>query len=137
MSYLHTPLQGNRSCHFTWQVHTLHFTLKTSNLTSSLISEISVRHQFVRLPLCCLLSPGNNMERNIGGKVQPLVPYYQYPPLMSWASITRWDLLLEKLLYLFIHCNAYFHAQIFYICYGNGTTGIIMQNNVFQYVCSI
>ena len=44
-----------------------------------------VRHHCVRVPLRCHLSHSNNMERDIGGKVQPLLPYHQHPLLMLWA----------------------------------------------------
>ena len=43
----------------------------------------------VGLPLCCHLSHGNMMQRNIGGKVQPLLPYLQHLPLTLWASIIK------------------------------------------------
>ena len=46
------------------------------------------RHHSVTLPLCCHVSQGNRMERNIGGKVQPLLPYHHHSPLTSWANIT-------------------------------------------------
>ena len=45
-----------------------------------------VRHCCVRLPLCCHLSHGNNMEQNIGGKIQLLLPHHQHPPLISWTN---------------------------------------------------
>ena len=41
--------------------------------TLLLHTHFHVRHHFVRLPLCCHLSHGNNMQWNIGGNVYPLV----------------------------------------------------------------
>ena len=38
---------------------------------------------------CCRLSHGNDMYQDIGGKVQPLLLYHQYPLLMSWANIKK------------------------------------------------
>jgi len=46
-------------------------------------------HTFVRLPLCCHLSHSNKMLWNTVGKVQPLLPSHQHPPLTSWANIER------------------------------------------------
>ena len=37
-----------------------------------------LRCHCVRLSLCCHLSHGNKMEWNIGGNVQPLLPYHQH-----------------------------------------------------------
>ena len=50
----------------------------------------------VRLPLCCHLSHDNEMERDIGEKVQPLLPSHQYPPPMLWASIIKYEALLSE-----------------------------------------
>ena len=44
---------------------------------------------FVRLPLCCHLSHSNKMQWDIGGKVQPLLPYHQHPSLTFWANIIK------------------------------------------------
>ena len=41
-----------------------------------------VRSHLVRLSLCCHLSHSNKTLWNIGGKVQPLLPYYQHLPQM-------------------------------------------------------
>jgi len=41
---------------------------------------------FVRMPFCCHLSHSSKMEWNTGGKLQPLLPYHQYPPLTLWAN---------------------------------------------------
>jgi len=46
------------------------------------------RHHSVRLPLCCDLSHSNNTKWGTGGKVQPLLPYQQPPP-MSWADTIK------------------------------------------------
>ena len=48
-----------------------------------------VRHHPVRVPLCCHLSHGNNMEWDIGGKVQPLLPYQHHQPLKLWVNIIK------------------------------------------------
>ena len=48
-----------------------------------------VRHHSVRLLLCCHLSYGNKMKWNIGGNVQPLLPYHQHPVLTRWANILK------------------------------------------------
>ena len=53
-----------------------------------------VRGHFVRLPLCCHQSHGNSMQQNIGGKVQPLLPYHQHLPLTLWTNIIKWKALL-------------------------------------------
>jgi len=37
--------------------------------------------------VCCHLSHGNKMQGDIGGKVQPLLPYYQHPPLMKQEAL--------------------------------------------------
>ena len=56
-----------------------------------------VRFCFVRQPLCCCLSCGNNMEQNIGRKVQLLLLYHQHPPLMLWGNMIKQEaLLLEQ-----------------------------------------
>jgi len=34
------------------------------------------------------------MYQNVGGKVQPLLPYYQYLPLTLWAEIIKQEALL-------------------------------------------
>jgi len=33
------------------------------------------------------LSHGNKIQKNIGEKVQPLLPNHQHPPLTLWANI--------------------------------------------------
>ena len=55
-----------------------------------------VRHHFVRLLLCCHLSHGNNVQWNIGRKVQHLLPYHQRLPLTLWANVIKQEALLSK-----------------------------------------
>ena len=55
-----------------------------------------VRCYSVRVPLCCHLSHSNNMPRNAGGKVQPLLLSHQQSPLTSWADIKQEALLSEQ-----------------------------------------
>ena len=50
----------------------------------------------VRLPLCCRLSHGNNMQWNTGGKVQPPLLHHQHSPPMSRANIIKWKALLSE-----------------------------------------
>jgi len=46
------------------------------------------------------------MQRNIGGKAQPLLPYHQHPPLTPWANIIKQEALLsEEFLYFHIIYN--------------------------------
>jgi len=65
-----------------------------------------VRQHSVRPPLCC---HHTEMERDIGGKVQPPLPYRRHPPLTSWANtLTREALLSEQPSYL-CHKSALHH----------------------------
>jgi len=45
-----------------------------------------IRCHFVRRPLCCHLLQSN---RNVDGKVQPLLPYHHHLPLMPWTNIIK------------------------------------------------
>jgi len=64
-------LIGVSGCHF--------FRVKKFSFTPLFHPHFHVRHHSVPLPLCCHLSHCNNMEWNIGGRVQPLLPYHQHP----------------------------------------------------------
>ena len=55
-----------------------------------------VRCHSIRLALCCHLSHGNNMQRGIGEKVQPMLPSHQDSPLTLWANITTQEALLSE-----------------------------------------
>ena len=59
------------------------------NYTPLFHTHFRVRRHFVRLPHCCHLLHGNEIEWNISGKVQPLLPYQQHSPLTSWANIIK------------------------------------------------
>jgi len=64
--------------------------------TPLLHTHFHVRCQSVRLSLCWHLSHGNKMQWDIGGKAQPLLPYHQHPPLMSWTNIIKQEALLSE-----------------------------------------
>lgn len=68
-------------CHF--------FCTEELNSRPVLHRHFHVRCHSIRLALCCHLSLGNKMEQNGGGKVQPLPPYCQHPPLMPWAHLIK------------------------------------------------
>ena len=36
------------------------------------------------------------MSWNTGGKVRPLLPHHQHPPLTSWANTIQWEALLSE-----------------------------------------
>ena len=63
------------------------FHMEQVNCTCLFHTHFHVRHHSVRLPFFFHLSHNNKMEWNTGGKVQPLLPYQQYPLSMSWANI--------------------------------------------------
>jgi len=65
-------------CHF--------FCMEELTCTPLLHSHFHGKHHCARLPLCCRLSQGNNMEQNIGGNIQPLLPSHQHPPLTLWTN---------------------------------------------------
>jgi len=60
------------------------FCMETFSDTPLLHTHFHVRCQSVRLPLCCHLSHGNNMEWDIVGKVQPLLSYHQHRLTTLW-----------------------------------------------------
>lgn len=57
--------------------------------TPCLCTCFHIKGRYVRLPLCFHLSHGHKIERCICGKVQPLLPCHQHPPLLRWANITK------------------------------------------------
>jgi len=58
---------------------------------------VSMSDTILSLPLCCHLSHGNKMSQNIGGEVQPLLPYHHHLPLVLWAIVIKQKaLLLEQ-----------------------------------------
>ena len=75
-------------CHF--------FCMEEFSSTPLLHPHFHVRRNFVRLSLCCHLSHGNKIWWNTGGKVQPLLPYHQYPPLMVWTNTIKYEALLPE-----------------------------------------
>jgi len=71
-----------------WQQSELLFNMEEFSDTPLLHKHFHIRCHFVRLSFCCHLSHGNNMDWDIGGKVQPLLPY-KHPPLTLWANIVK------------------------------------------------
>jgi len=55
-----------------------------------------IRQHSVRLSLCCHLSRGNERNRDIAGKLQPLLPSHQHPPLTLWASSIKQEASLSE-----------------------------------------
>ena len=72
------------------------FCMEEFSSTALLHPHFHVRRHSVRVPLCCHLSHSNNMPRNAGGKVQPLLLSHQQSPLTSWADIKQEALLSEQ-----------------------------------------
>ena len=63
--------------------------------TSLLHRHFHVRCHFVRLPLCCHLSCGNNMEQRIGGvgvKRMESGSFHWYPATGQEAMGTKWNI---------------------------------------------
>ena len=68
-------------CHF--------FHMKEFSFTPLLHPRFHARHHSVSVSLWCQLSHSNDTERDIGWKVQPALPYHQYPSLTLWANIIK------------------------------------------------
>ena len=91
----------SRCCHHCWSF----FYVEEFCSTPLLHMHFHVRHNFVRLSLWCHLSHSNEMWWNTGGKVQPLLPYHQHPPLMPRPNMINrrcyfWSSITAPLLYL-------------------------------------
>ena len=75
---------------------TLWMGTEESSDTLLLHMHLHARCHPVTLPLCCHLWHSNHTERNMGGKVQPLLPYHQHPTLMSWDDRIEQEALLSE-----------------------------------------
>src|SRR5258705_6061420 len=67
------------------------------NDTRLLFTRFHVIRHLVRLPPPL---PSGVRQQNlwdIGGKVQPLLPYHLHPPLTSWTNIIKYDPLVSDL----------------------------------------
>jgi len=68
------------------------FSIWRNSVTHLCFKHTSMLDTTVRLPLCCYLSHSNKVKQNIGGNVQPLLPYDQHLQERHWGLRVR----LEK-----------------------------------------
>jgi len=69
------------------------FCMDKFNVTTLFHTHFHVRHQFIRLPLCCHLSHGKKCTRILVGRFNL---YLVIPPLTPWANIIKQEALPSK-----------------------------------------